>query len=238
VATCPTERAQTHRIGLERRRELPSLPFRHVHSSHIFVLHGCPRTGAMPIGSNAFRAHERCADSPTDMRRCIVRRVRRALLACLWLAFAPRSFASAEEDGATVQASSADSSTTALEVQPSEEEEAELAWANLNWRDEGAVLASLHGELGIFDPNASSPNEHALFGGGSLQIAARLANWPMLLGLGGGATWTKSTYRPGPAYFGSVPSGDFYFGPTTQHATVELRHVELLVRVQPWWGRS
>jgi hypothetical protein len=99
---------------------------------------------------------------------------------------------------------------------------------------EGFGVASLPFELGILDPDRG--HHHRSYAGGlGLRILGRRTSFPVMFGLGGGVMFWASSSRSGPRVT-SFDGGNLSFSSTSVQRTIELRHAELIARVQPWWG--
>ncbi len=125
----------------------------------------------------------------------------------------------------------------AHEAKASSEEAAQLAWANFDPRREGAGLVTVSSDLGILDPQSVTGRSRTIGGGFAAEVLGRGRRWPLFVGLGLGVLWLGQSRQPGPTLGLSRPEGGFYFGATAIEHSLELRHAELLVRVQPWSGR-
>lgn len=99
----------------------------------------------------------------------------------------------------------------------------------------GTAVASLAGELGILDPGAGFGSRD-IGGGFSLQIVGSPRRWPVMVGLGGGLLIFDSASEGGPVVASFDGDGTFSIGRSTVTRTAELRHVEAVVRLQPFWG--
>jgi hypothetical protein len=116
-------------------------------------------------------------------------------------------------------------------AEPSEQEREQLAWQDTDPRREGAAVITLSGELAIQDPQSASAQSREVGGGFHLAVVGRGRKWPLLFGLGIGVTYLDYSSQAGPR------EGFVFKQDTTLSRSLELRHVDLIVRVQPWWGR-
>jgi len=122
------------------------------------------------------------------------------------------------------------------------DEEVEIIEPALMWRrsHEAAVL-SIAGVLPVLPAGQLDARRTKGFGF-DLQFLAAGRGWPVLLGLGGGNLYLKyssKTQWEDWHWEGDWPFEDVRYtkGSTTTTHSTELRHAEVLVRFQPWWGR-
>jgi hypothetical protein len=90
--------------------------------------------------------------------------------------------------------------------------------------------------LTVWVPQGELARHDATTTGWSLQFGAGPKRLPLMLGLGAGALRTASRSDAGPRGVW-VHDDTTDFGPTTVLNTVELRHVELILRLEPDWPR-
>jgi hypothetical protein len=94
--------------------------------------------------------------------------------------------------------------------------------------DMGGGVGIAQGDFARFAPQ-TSPSWNVQFGVGPKR-------YPVTFGLGTGAMVTASRSYAGPS--GTwIHNGEIDFGPTTVTQRTELRHVELMVRLEPDWIR-
>jgi hypothetical protein len=101
---------------------------------------------------------------------------------------------------------------------------------------EGRGVVTLAGELEIVDPSKLTPAGHVLAGGLSVQAVLGLEPWPFMVGLGAGFLRFAERDLSSPRA-GNLEDDPYVVGTTRPVSTSELRHAELVLRIEPWWGR-
>lgn len=102
---------------------------------------------------------------------------------------------------------------------------------------EGLGVGGVALDLGILDPDRSY-GQHDVGLGFSVQVVGgRTRWWPLMFGLGAGLLLFGGTTQDGPVTGYVTDDGGFWIGTTREHRSVEIRHAELIVRVEPFWGR-
>lgn len=103
-----------------------------------------------------------------------------------------------------------------------------------------AVAPQARGYLDVGAGGWVPRGDFARYGAGtvgwSLQLGAGPKRYPVTVGLGAGVVTTASRSDAGPTGVW-VHDGVVDFGPTTLTRSVELRHVELVLRLEPDWRR-
>lgn len=107
--------------------------------------------------------------------------------------------------------------------------------AALTPEEEGTGVIWLAGELGVLDPDAAF-GEHAYAGGFSLHAVGGRRSWPFMIGLGGGLLSFDRESTGGPLIGYTSSDNGFVCCQTTIERSVQIRHAEALLRVQPFWG--
>lgn len=101
----------------------------------------------------------------------------------------------------------------------------------------GTGVGSVALDMGILDPDTTHEKYHLGFGFNVQVVGGRAGWWPFMFGLGGGFITFDSTTQDGPTTGYVDEDGSFGIATTTDHRSVEIRHAEAIVRIQPWWGR-
>jgi hypothetical protein len=114
-------------------------------------------------------------------------------------------------------------------------DEAPAEPASLTPEQEGTGLKWLAGEFAILDPDAAF-GEYAYAGGFSLHAMGGRHTWPFMIGLGGGILIFDASSARGPSIGYTCQDNGFVCCRTTIDRSVEIRHAEFLLRVQPFWG--
>ena len=87
-------------------------------------------------------------------------------------------------------------------------------------RTEGTAVGSLVLNLGLIGPDRLHRSYEAA-AGFSVQVVGKRTRWPVMVGMGGGVLALDDS---------------FWFGTTTKPHALEIRHAELVMRVEPFWG--
>jgi hypothetical protein len=101
----------------------------------------------------------------------------------------------------------------------------------------GTGVGSVGLDMGILDPDSTHDKYHLGFGFNVQVVGGRTGWWPFMFGLGGGFITFDSTTQDGPITGYVDDDGSFGIATTSDHRSVEIRHAEAIVRIQPWWGR-
>jgi hypothetical protein len=100
---------------------------------------------------------------------------------------------------------------------------------------EGTGVMWAAGEFAVLDPDAAF-GDYAYAGGFSLHVVGGRHTWPFMIGLGGGMLQFDASSARGPEVGYTSVNNGFVCCRTTVDRSVEIRHAELLLRVQPFWG--
>ncbi|MDB4975152.1 MAG: hypothetical protein JWN48_3493 [Myxococcaceae bacterium] len=162
------------------------------------------------------------------------------LLACL---FGPLATAHADESS-TAPLTPVFPAAAGPRAAPAARSEAALAsndepgWL---WRrSQGALVLSLAGEL-AFVASGAITGEPKVVGGVEGQLLGALRGWPLLVGLGAGSVVLERARRAEYGPWGWQRDEDSLLPQYGRSSTItrhslQLRHVELVARFQPYWG--
>lgn len=105
----------------------------------------------------------------------------------------------------------------------------------LTRRTQATWLLGVVGELGAM-PRGQVGSGRNVVGGLAVHALVAPPHWPLLLGLGAGNFWLSSSSQRGPDV---NVQGDFetFRSRTTVERSLEVRHFEGIVRLQPYFGR-
>lgn len=105
----------------------------------------------------------------------------------------------------------------------------------LTRRDGASIVLSFAGELGAM-PRGQVGSGRKVVGGLSGQVVVAPPHVPLLLGLGAGNLWLSTSSQRGPDV---TVRDDFerFRSTTTIERSLEIRHFEAVVRLQPYFGR-
>lgn len=133
------------------------------------------------------------------------------------------------------QSTSTPSSESADDQNDDPTDETHTEPPSLTPAQEGTGVMWLAGEFAMLDPDAAF-GEYAYAGGFSLHAVGGRHTWPFLIGLGGGILVFDASSARGPAVGYTSSDNGFVCCRTTIDRSVEIRHAEFLLRVQPFWG--
>lgn len=102
-------------------------------------------------------------------------------------------------------------------------------------RTEGTAVLALALDVGFLDPDGTQSNRDGSVGF-SMQIVTKRTRRPAMIGLGGGLMLFGGSAERGPTAASVDADGSLVIGRTTESRSTQLRHAELIVRVEPFWG--
>lgn len=105
-------------------------------------------------------------------------------------------------------------------------------WALGCGRTKGCGVFAASGELGFLPPGEIATTRTTT-GGFDVAVLASGSRWPVLLGIGGGVHYVHREYD----LTAAVPTDDGSTRLAAASSSLQVRHIQGIVRVQPFWWR-